>query len=111
MANGVRSKLNFYRQRDCRRSRSTPRRVTMRRRNKVPLLVSFLLISLFLANAQTQRQTSSQTPPVPSASAQSAGASTVAPNASQNPDSDSGTFVFRKQVEEVVLHATVVDDK
>ncbi|MGA8541235.1 MAG: VWA domain-containing protein [Terriglobales bacterium] len=30
----------------------------------------------------------------------------------QSPDgSDSGVFVFRKQVEEVVLHATVVDDK
>jgi len=33
-------------------------------------------------------------------------------DAAQNPDSsDSGVFVFRKQVEEVVLHATVVDDK
>ena len=32
--------------------------------------------------------------------------------AAQSPDtSDSGVFVFRKQVEEVVLHATVVDDK
>jgi VWFA-related protein len=35
----------------------------------------------------------------------------VAPNASQEPDTESGTFVFRKQVEEVVLHATVVDEK
>ncbi len=35
----------------------------------------------------------------------------VAPNAAQEPDSDNGIFVFRKQVEEVVLHATVVDDK
>jgi Ca-activated chloride channel homolog len=32
-------------------------------------------------------------------------------NSSQNPDIDSGVFVFRKQVEEVVLHATVIDDK
>ena len=32
--------------------------------------------------------------------------------AAQDPDTaDSGVFVFRKQVEEVVLHATVVDDK
>ena len=36
----------------------------------------------------------------------------VAPNPAQNPDaSDSGVFVFRKEVEEVVLHATVIDDK
>jgi VWFA-related protein len=36
----------------------------------------------------------------------------VTPNAAQNPDaSDNGVFVFRKQVEEVVLHATVIDDK
>jgi VWFA-related protein len=34
-----------------------------------------------------------------------------ASGAGQNPDSDNGVFVFRKQVEEVVLHATVVDDK
>jgi Ca-activated chloride channel homolog len=35
-----------------------------------------------------------------------------AAGAAQNPDSsDAGVFVFRKQVEEVVLHATVVDDK
>jgi Ca-activated chloride channel homolog len=36
----------------------------------------------------------------------------VSPNSAQPPDStDNGTFVFRKEVEEVVLHATVVDDK
>jgi VWFA-related protein len=34
------------------------------------------------------------------------------PNASQGPDSaDSGVFIFHKQVDEVLLHATVVDDK
>ena len=34
------------------------------------------------------------------------------PNGQQNPDSgDSGVFVFKKEVEEVVLHATVVDNK
>jgi len=31
--------------------------------------------------------------------------------AGQMPDSESGVFVFRKQVEEVVLHATVLDSK
>jgi len=36
----------------------------------------------------------------------------VAGSAAQNPDSaDSGVFVFRRQVEEVVLHATVIDNK
>jgi len=35
-----------------------------------------------------------------------------APQDSQDADTaDSGVFVFRKQVEEVVLHATVIDDK
>jgi len=34
------------------------------------------------------------------------------PSGLQNPDSgDSGVFVFKKQVEEVVLHATVIDNK
>jgi VWFA-related protein len=40
------------------------------------------------------------------------GAPHVSRNSDQNPEgSDSGVFVFRKQVEEVVLHATVVDGK
>jgi Ca-activated chloride channel homolog len=35
-----------------------------------------------------------------------------AQNSTQNPDtSDNGVFVFRKEVEEVVLHATVIDDR
>jgi VWFA-related protein len=34
------------------------------------------------------------------------------PNTAQNPDTgDNGVFVFKKQVEEVVLHATVIDNK
>ncbi|MGA3197156.1 MAG: VWA domain-containing protein [Terriglobales bacterium] len=37
---------------------------------------------------------------------------TASPNGSQSPESgDSGVFVFKKEVEEVVLHATVVDNK
>jgi len=36
----------------------------------------------------------------------------VSPNGVQNPDAgDAGVFVFKKEVEEVVLHATVVDNK
>lgn len=35
----------------------------------------------------------------------------AAPSSGQSPDTDNGTFVFKKQVEEVVLHATVIDNK
>jgi Ca-activated chloride channel family protein len=103
----------------------------MRRRNNVPLPIFFLLTTLFLANSQAEGGAPNQSPPAPVASPQSlatpqsvpqpAPASTAPPPAStgqaavpspaQNPDSDSGTFVFRKDVEEVVLHATVIDDK
>jgi Ca-activated chloride channel family protein len=53
-----------------------------------------------------------QSPPASPASTAPAAAPGSTSKASQEPDAaDSGTFVFRKQVEEVVLHATVVDDK
>src|ERR1039458_1573326 len=104
MANGVKSESSSYRQKDCPPSRSMPRRVTMRRRNNVSLLAVFLLTTLFLSNSYAQGGTPSQSPAAPVASSQT--------SAPANPDaSDSGVFVFRKQVEEVVLHATVVDDK
>jgi Ca-activated chloride channel family protein len=108
----------------------------MRRRNKVSLPIFFLLTILFLATSHAQGGAPSQPPPVPVAGSQTAAnsqsaspsgpASTApastgqvaAPKDSQNvspktaPDeADSGVFVFRKQVEEVVLHATVIDDK
>jgi len=91
----------------------------MRLRNKASLLFVLLVTSLFLYS-QAQTGTSNQTAPASSANPQAAPASAVgqaaspsAPaNAAQNPDSgDGGVFVFRKQVEEVVLHATVVDEK
>jgi Ca-activated chloride channel homolog len=66
--------------------------------------------------------------PAPAQSSPQTGTSTLAPNQSPtsaqapanqgqsapssgdiSPDQDAGTFVFKKQVEEVVLHATVVD--
>ena len=101
----------------------------MRRRNNVPLLFFFLLTTLFLASSQANQaspapvassesnsQSTPQSPPTssaaPSASKGQVVAPNAAPNATQNPDSaDNGVFVFRKQVDEVVLHATVVDDK
>jgi Ca-activated chloride channel homolog len=106
----------------------------MRRRNNVPLLLFFLLTTLFLANSQANQagpapvassessanpQSAPQSPPTGTAPPPASKGQVVAPNAApnvspatQNPDSaDSGVFVFRKQVDEVVLHATVVDDK
>ena len=116
----------------------------MRRRNKFPLLIFFLLAALFLANSVAQSGAPNQAPPASAAGSEStanpqsappsppgsitpAASSTgqsAAPNvspaapsvpqsAAQNPQdtSDSGVFVFRKEVEEVVLHATVIDDK
>jgi len=101
----------------------------MRQRNKVPLLFFFLLTTLCLANSQenqaspipvagSEAAANPQSPPTsapPPASKGQVGAPNAAPNvspAAQNPDAgDSGVFVFRKQVDEVVLHATVVDDK
>src|SRR5467141_52831 len=106
----------------------------MRRRNKVPLLFFFLLTTLCLANSQENQASpipvtgseapanpQSAPPPSPTSSAPppASKGQVVAPNAApnvspaaQNPDAgDSGVFVFRKQVDEVVLHATVVDDK
>jgi VWFA-related protein len=86
----------------------------MRRRNSYLLHVLFLgLTSHFLA------QSGSAPPVQPPAARATLGTTQTAPApgtattpASQAPDtSDSGAFVFRKNVEEVVLHATVFDDK
>ncbi len=77
----------------------------MRRRNNAALLLFLLLTALILASSQTKAGDAGQS--APAVSSQSPAAS-----AAQNPEAtDSGVFVFRKQVEEVVLHATVVDDK
>jgi VWFA-related protein len=96
----------------------------MLRRNKTPLLISFLLVALFLANSQPQSGAPTQSIPASAPSSVSAANPQAAPaaapstpgqntqNSTQNPDtSDNGVFVFRKEVEEVVLHATVIDDK
>jgi Ca-activated chloride channel homolog len=106
----------------------------MRRRNNIPLLVVFLVAISLLATAQTAP--SGQAPPADPANAPANPASAEKPQSApqpppegatppanppgqagasgppQSPDSsESGVFVFRKQVEEVVLHATVVDEK
>jgi VWFA-related protein len=98
----------------------------MRRRNKVSVVVFFVLATLFLGYSQTQSGSPNQptaplnshvsTPQTPSSAPPSDSTSPAPgqtpPNASQGPDSaDSGVFIFHKQVDEVLLHATVVDDK
>ena len=102
----------------------------MRRRNKIPLLIFFLLAAVFLAQSQVPEGAPNQPVPAPSASSPSGtnpqsappatpasvppkAASSASQGAAQIPEdsSDSGVFVFRKEVEEVVLHATVIDDK
>jgi Ca-activated chloride channel homolog len=95
----------------------------MRRRNNCSLLVFFILTALSLADSQTQpaspeqpasTATPQKTPSAPASSATpgSAGQASGSSGAAQSPDSaDSGVFIFHKQVDEVLLHATVVDDK
>jgi Ca-activated chloride channel homolog len=98
----------------------------MRRRNDLGSLILFLFTALFSASFQAQERPA-QTPATASAGSPASASSnpalagdtppsttsapSAAPNSVQDPDADSGTFVFRKEVEEVVLHATVVDDK
>ncbi len=102
----------------------------MRRRNDItPAILIFILIlmtPLFLANSQVQGGAPSQSPADTAANSQSPAPANAqsepappssadqvaAPGEGQNPDStDRGAFVFRKEVDEVVLHATVIDDK
>jgi Ca-activated chloride channel homolog len=98
----------------------------MRRLNRPLLSVVFLgLTPYFLAQSGTappaQQSPATSTAPgtAPASTAPTAPdtpqtpgqAPTEPPSAHQTPDSDGGGFVFKKNVEEVVLHATVFDDK
>jgi Ca-activated chloride channel homolog len=94
----------------------------MRRRNKISLPIFSLLffsLTLFQQTLQAQGGASTQSPaprgPGPSQDGSAnpaAGSAQNPPGSTQNEDSaDSGVFVFHKDVEEVVLHATVIDDK
>ncbi len=89
----------------------------MRRQNKVSLPLFFLLITLFVATSLAQSAAPNPSSAAPAAGSQ-APANSPSPsqppaaNPAQNPDSSaSGVFVFHKEVDEVVLHATVSDDK
>src|ERR1700741_1836780 len=110
-----------------------PRRDTMRLRSShfaVLLLAFFVTIALWGQGPPASQPPAAQTPtpqpansPTPAAPAQTtppasgdpnkpANSDPNAPDQSQQPaqGEDTGVFVFKKQVEEVVLHATVVDD-
>jgi len=60
------------------------------------------------AAAQSSPQTAPVTPSQPGQSSQAV-PDQAQPSSDITPDQDAGTFVFKKQVDEVVLHATVVD--
>jgi Ca-activated chloride channel homolog len=100
------------------------------RNSRVPGLLIVLLSLVAIAAAQTTPQPgpapSTPAPPAPTSTGQAAApavvpaepqpAKTPSPQAQtkdqeQSPATDSGVFVFKKEVEEVVLHATVTDDK
>jgi VWFA-related protein len=89
----------------------------MRRRNsRSPLILIILAALLTLAAAQNtapEPASPASAPPTQNPPPASPGQPANQP-ATQPPEgsgSDSGVFVFRKQVEEVVLHATVIDDR
>src|ERR1700734_3290347 len=102
------------------------------RNSRVPVLLLFLLFTTLAGRHQAvaspvprnaEQQTSqtsttspqsqdqkSQTQPSPSQQSQPP-QSQAQPPQDQGSSSDSGVFVFKKEVEEVVVHATVMDDK
>src|SRR3974390_666681 len=110
-----------------------PRRDTMHPRNSAVLpIVLFLFLFVSLAAAQsdafpsavppaapapapkpaTQNEAQKQDPKSPDATRNSADTQNNSPaQNNQKPSPDEGGFVFHKEVDEVVLHATVVDDK
>jgi len=83
----------------------------LRNRTKAPLLLAFLICAGILAGLQAHSQSApQQDAPKPADTPPSAPST-----APQKPDqdknlNDQGVFVFKKDVDEVLLHATVVDD-
>jgi VWFA-related protein len=87
----------------------------MRLRNRVFLLVFCFLTTLFLAYPRPQSGAPHSQSPAAPASQDTPSTQTPLdkekPNGQDADSSDSGVFVFHKQVDEVLLHATVIDDK
>jgi VWFA-related protein len=89
----------------------------MRLRSEQAARVFLLLTFAIWAGTQVEvpvlAQSSAQDTPKPPATQPSTSPQSNAPASTQPPKAseDNGVFVFRKDVDEVVLHATVVDDK
>jgi Ca-activated chloride channel family protein len=89
----------------------------MRLRNK-QFSLSLIVLFLFAVAGGAQNTTPPQAPPRSSQPTSPSAPPTAAPKSSpqqppagQEAGNDSGTFVFHSDVEEVLLHATVIDDK
>ncbi len=82
------------------------------------VVVRVITLFLFSLGVGAQNTTPPEAPPRSSQPASSSApaasqqpSSQQAPPAGQQPDRESGTFVFHSDVQEVLLHATVIDDK
>jgi Ca-activated chloride channel family protein len=73
-------------------------------------IAQFLACLLILAGVSSA-QNSSPPPAAPPAETTAPTPDTAAPQDAAPKDDDSGGFVFKKEVEEVILHAIVVDDQ
>jgi VWFA-related protein len=92
-------------------------------RRSILLVAVCCFLALVTADLEAQTASSAPAPPGATSSAQPAAAPDAAPApqttggpapdqpAGQPPPDDSALFVFKKQVQEVVLHAIVVDDQ
>jgi len=96
-----------------------PRPAITRQQNSFAVALLFFLIISLDSPAQTvtpppasSPAVNSQSTPPPASTPAANPAPPTAQTNTQAPDAnDAGTFVFRKQVEEVLLHATVIDNK
>jgi Ca-activated chloride channel homolog len=85
-----------------------------RKIHAVTRLVAIFLLSIGVAAQSTTPPDSpprSSQPATPPAQSVPAGQSNPAPQAGEHQGNDAGTFVFHADVQEVLLHATVIDDK
>ena len=88
-----------------------PGPVITRPRSKTSSSARFILIILVIAAVAAVRPASLRSQPSQSQSAPAQPPSPAAPPDAQQPSRENGTYVIRKDVDEVVLHATVIDDK
>ena len=76
--------------------------------NRAPGVLCFLFCFLWSLGAASQTPSSDQAKPAPPAAADKSGAHQQ--DNQDNQLNDQGVFVFKKDVDEVLLHATVIDD-